>query len=330
MAIKRIKKYTVQLVILLLIIAAFFAGRWLLSVYVFSRDAFVFANIVNINSRVSGPVTAIYVKENQKVKKGQKLFQIDPKPFQYNYDKAVAELRQAEIDYRRVGANIQATIDSIKQKQEALELAQTHLNRYSKLLKPGYIPQLTVIDVMSKVIELKDNILKLQNDLQNLRLDYNTNEIMNRKAQVRKAKYYLDHTTVYAPSNGYVTNFYMRVGDYVVAGEGQFALVQSDEWWVITRYRETTLRHLKIGDKVDIFVDMYPDKTFHGYVESIGWGINRVQASSNAANSTLPYLQPTEYWIRIAQRFPVRIRITNVDPNYPLRIGANAKTVVRN
>ena len=99
-------------------------------------------------------------------------------------------------------------------------------------------------------------------------------------------------------------------------------------WLVITRYRETVLRHIKVGQKVTVWVDMYPGHKFHGVVESIGWGINRFQASNNVRESTLAYLEPTEYWIRIAQRFPVRILILDRDKKYQLRVGANAKTWV--
>ena len=73
-------------------------------------------------------------------------------------------------------------------------------------------------------------------------------------------------------------------------------------------------------------IDMYPGKVFHGHVKSIGWGINRVQ-SGNVAPSTLVYLEATEDWIRIAQRFPVRIYIDDLTDEYPMRIGASATTI---
>ncbi|WP_019218214.1 hypothetical protein [Legionella tunisiensis] len=73
-------------------------------------------------------------------------------------------------------------------------------------------------------------------------------------------------------------------------------------------------------------LDMYPGKVFHGHVGSIGWGINRVQ-SGKVAPSTLVYLEATEYWIKIAQRFPVRIYIDDISSEYPLRIGASATTI---
>ena len=102
--------------------------------------------------------------------------------------------------------------------------------------------------------------------------------------------------------------------------------METKKWWVVTRYRETSIRLIKPGDKATITIDMYPGKVFHGHVGSIGWGINRVQTGS-VAPSTLVYLEATEDWIRIAQRFPVRIYIDDVSDEYPLRIGASAETV---
>ena len=117
----------------------------------------------------------------------------------------------------------------------------------------------------------------------------------------------------------------VRRGQYIKTGEGLFALVETKHWWVVTRYRETAIRLIKPGDKAKITLDMYPGKTFHGHVKSIGWGINRVQ-SGDVVQSTLAYLEATEDWIKIAQRFPVRIFFDDLSPEYPLRIGASAVT----
>lgn len=135
-------------------------------------------------------------------------------------------------------------------------------------------------------------------------------------------------TTIYAPINGAVTNLKLVQGDYLTKGQNLFALIDTEHWWIITRYRETVLRKIHVGDKVKILIDMYPWKIFNGIVESIDWGINREEASPLAAPSTLPYIQPTEYWIRLSQRYPVWIRIIDIDKDYPLRVGSNARTFV--
>lgn len=195
-------KYWPQTLVLLLLAAGYGCYRYFAYYDTHSSDAYVTANIVNIAPQVTGPVTAVYVKDNQKVGAGEKLFAIEPQPFTH-----------------------------------AVEQARAKRN----------------------------------------------------------------------------------------ASDALFALIESKKWWIETRYRETAIRLIKPGDKALIKIDMYPGKTFHGHVASIGWGINRVQAG-NVASSSLVYLQPTEDWIQIAQRFPVQIEIDDASDEYPLRVGASAAT----
>ncbi len=245
-------KYWPHIGSLCLLLAGFGAYRYFAYYDTRSDDAYVSANLVNMVTLVSGPVTKIYIKENQLVKKDDKLIEIDPLPYQYAVQLAKAKLNTARLN----------------DENDTVDLIQAELN---------------------------------------------------------EAEYRLQHATLVAPADGYVTNFNTREGQYIKAGDGLFALVETKEWWVVTRYKETAIRLIKPGDKAEITIDMYPGKIFHGHVNSIGWGINRVQ-SGNVAPSTLTYLEPTEDWIRIAQRFPVRIDIDDVSDEYPLRIGASAVT----
>jgi membrane fusion protein (multidrug efflux system) len=151
-------------------------------------------------------------------------------------------------------------------------------------------------------------------------------EILVAQAELDQAHYLLNHTTLVAPEEGYVTNLNLRVSQYVKAGQGLFAFIEAKPWWVVTRYRETAIRLIQPGDKAKIMIDMYPGKVFHGHVQSIAWGINRVQTDDTTL-SPLPYMEATEDWIRIAQRFPVRISIDDLSDEYPLRIGASATTI---
>jgi multidrug efflux system membrane fusion protein len=134
-------------------------------------------------------------------------------------------------------------------------------------------------------------------------------------------------TTLYAPVDGLVTNMKVHPGQYVTKGQGLFAIIDTKHWWLVARYRETVLRRIQPGKKVRITIDMYPGKVFRGHVQSVGWGINR-QQSGEAAPSPLIYMKPTEYWIKIAQRFPVIIDFEDWPKAYPLRVGASGTTWV--
>ncbi len=244
-----------QVGIVILLAVAYGAYRYFAYYDTRSNDAYVSANIINITSLVSGPITKIYIKESQAVKQGDKLVEIDPLPDIYAVQSAKAKFNRAKLNNT--------------------------------------------------------------ND---------TNEILAAQAELDQANYLLKHTTLIAPEDGYISNFHLRMGQYIQTGHGLFALIETKKWWVVTRYRETAIRLIKPGDRAKIMIDMYPGKVFHGHVKSIGWGINRVQ-TGNVAPSTLAYLEATEDWIRIAQRFPVHIDIDDLTEEFPMRIGASATTI---
>jgi multidrug resistance efflux pump len=290
-----------------------------------SNDSYVSANVINMASLVSGPISALYVQENQSVKKGDKLIEIDPRPYLYALNKARAALNLAKIHYENEKLAIKIAEEKLKQNQAFLSLSQDHFKRFRQLTRQGALAEIQLIDVVARIREQEAAVLAAGHNLKIAQQNFDDNEIKAAQATYNRALYLYEHTTIVAPTDGLITNFNLRIGQYIKTGQWVFALIDTNQWWVETRYRETAIRLIKPGDKAKIWLDMYPGKTFHGHVKSIGWGINRVQA--NGAPSSLVYMEPTEDWIRIAQRFPVRIYIDDVSPEYPLRIGASATTV---
>jgi multidrug efflux system membrane fusion protein len=133
--------------------------------------------------------------------------------------------------------------------------------------------------------------------------------------------------TLHAPVNGFVSHIGTQTGQFVTQGQPLFGLIDNRHWFVLARYRETALRLIKPGEKARVQVDMYPKITFEGQVDSIGYGINRSEYGNNPA-SPLPYFTPTENWIKIAQRFPVKITLPANNPTTPFRIGASVRVHV--
>ncbi len=317
-----------RLVIIILIIVSILLYRWFFYYFTYTRDAYVFANVVSINSVVSGQIIATHVKDNQQVKQGQLLVQIDPRPYQDVLAKAQSELQSAMRKYNAARDAITAAQAAIAEKQAALAKAQDHLRRYTELLQTQSIAQINVENTRAQVQTEKAAVAYAKQQFEIAKQKYNKTDINNARAKVNLAQYDLEHTRVVAPTDGYVTNYFLRVGGYVKVGQALFALVDNTHWWVIGRFRETVLRRIAVGDHAKVFVDMYPWHYFDGKVDSIGWGINRRQASNTAADSSLAYLKPTEDWVRIAQRFPVRILLSTPASKYPLRVGASATTYV--
>lgn len=319
-------KYWPQTAVIVLMMIGFGAYRYFAYYDTRSNDAYVSAHVVNIAALVSGPVTKVYVKENQRVKRGDKLIEIDSLPYNYAVQQAQAKRNIAQLNYENDKLNILKAEQLLKQKQVMLSLSQDHYNRYQKLQLKGDAAKITVINLADKMKEQEAEINVAQQQLKIAQINLDNNEVLAAQAELDQANYLLQHTILIAPEDGFITNFNLRIGQYIQIGEGLFAFIETKQWWVETRYRETAIRLIKPGDKAKIMIDMYPGKVFHGHVSSIGWGINRVQAGS-VAPSTLVYLEATEDWIQIAQRFPVRIFIDDLSDDYPMRIGATATTI---
>jgi len=141
-------------------------------------------------------------------------------------------------------------------------------------------------------------------------------------AGLDKATHERVKTHVTAPGAGWVTNVNLRPGSVVQAGTPAFAVIEDSNWWVDANFKETDLGRIKPGQKATISLDMYPGMTLDGVVESIS-------AGSGATFSVLPPENATGNWVKVTQRFPVRVRITSTpDPDNPLRLGASATVTI--
>ena len=137
------------------------------------------------------------------------------------------------------------------------------------------------------------------------------------KATLNQAQLDYSWTTVTAPTSGWVTNVSLQPGDVVAANQPLFALISNGEFWVDANFKETELENIRANQQAVIHLDMYPGVKFNGVVRSISGG-------TGSAFSLLPPQNATGNWVKITQRVPVRIRILNADPTYPLRIGTTA------
>ena len=146
------------------------------------------------------------------------------------------------------------------------------------------------------------------------------------RAAIDKARLDLSRTQVRSPVNGPVTNFLMRVGDYAHVGTTNISVIDADSYWIDGYFEETKLAHICIGDRAEAQLMGYRDP-IEGQVQTVTRGIS----VSNAAPSTqgLPNVDPVYTWVRLAQRVPVRIRITHVPPGVPLVSGLTATVTIR-
>lgn len=141
------------------------------------------------------------------------------------------------------------------------------------------------------------------------------------KATLAEAELNLNYTQITATADGILTNLNVREGDVVAAGTPLFALVEASHWWVDANYKETQLHRIRSGQPAEIKLDMYPGLTFHGIVESIS-------AGSGAAFSLLPPENATGNWVKVTQRFTVKVKLLEQDLRHPFRIGASSLVTI--
>jgi len=275
---------TLGVVALALVAALLMYERYLTKPW--TRDAYVRANVVGVAPRIAGPVVQIPVKDNQAVKKGDLLFQIDPSTFQATLDQAKGQLAQTQAKLVDLEANAKRAVD---------------------LLAKNVISREQYDDQVQAFEAAKANVEAAQ-------------------AAVENAQLNLGFTTVVSPVDGYLTNVNTSPGTYVAAGEQLLALVDTSTFWVAAYFKETQISHVQPGDKVRITLMGHTGEPFDGEVLSTAWGIF-VQDGSTAGNQMLPDVQQTVDWVRLPNRFPVRVQVTG-QPPVPLRIGQTASVAV--
>jgi RND family efflux transporter MFP subunit len=275
-------------------------------------DAYIQADVIRVAAQVNGPLKNIEVADNQKVRQGQELLQIDPEPFQIAVDKARADHLQALQE-------LESLRDEVQNARATLALAEADAQRGEKLFQTKVISLQELQDWTTKRDQAKAAFLKAQHTLQ---LQGRDNAgVLTAKAVLDSAELNLSYTRVIAEKGGMVTNLNLPPGNYIKVGEPLFTMVTDDSWRAIAYFKETVLHKIRPGQKAKIELVAYPDHVFHGVVQGVGWGITQQDV---VASDSLPTVDPTVNWVRLAQRFPVRVDIIDPDPAIPLRMGQTA------
>lgn len=316
-----------KVLIALVGVAVIAAGAWAYYGYRATHpntaDAYVGMHVVRLAPQVSGPLAEVRVHTHQAVKAGDVLLTIDPRPFQLAVDAAQARLQAATEAKDASDAAVSAAMAELDAAKAKYREASAHAKRVITLAREGTVSRderdaaaaasrTTLQAVHSAEAQLAAARAKA-------RLAGGDGEVAAARAALEQAKLDLSHTQVVAPADGVVGDFDLRPGGFVAAGQPVMALVETEEVWVEANYKETEVGVIKPGQQATISVDMLPDRQFKGEVMSLS-------PASGAAFSLLPPENATGNWVKVTQRFPVRIRI--LDPTPELRIGASASVTV--
>jgi membrane fusion protein (multidrug efflux system) len=294
--------------------------------YVSTDNAYVNANQVEITAQVTGPVIAVHVRDQQAVKAGDPLFEIDPKNYEIALERARANLELARQNVSQEGAGVASAEAVLAQRRAEAANALSTWQRNEALVKSGFLSpqaaetsrtQVATADAAVKAAEA--DVAKAKSALGKTGDD--NAAVQAAAAAVKQAELDLERTHVTSPVTGTVANFTLQPGNTVLPGSPLFVVVSTEEFWVDANFKETQLNEVRPGQRAEIVVDMYPDRTFQGTVVSVAGG-------AGTAFSLLPPQNATGNWVKVTQRVPVRIRVDDVDPKYPLRIGTTATVKV--
>jgi len=381
------KSYTAAAIVGVVVV-----GLILLAVNIFqpySKTAVVSQYVVQVAPRVSGMVTRIVVRPNVPVKKGDVLFEIDPRPFQATVDGLKAALVQAEQNAKMLEANLataqanvanaRAALVASRQQVEKLDarlagatanvaqvtaerdLAQLNYDRVAaaKQEDPGSIADATVDARRQSLLGLEDSLVQAKADEAEARtavesvldgentlvlqaqaqldsaeaaeakarlalesvIEGENTVVAQTRAQLRNAELDLSFTTVYAPTDGFVTNLQLREG-FMVAAQGRvMTLIDSSERYLVAPVGQNVVRHIEEGDEVEVALELYPGQILEGTVDSIIWGTGEGQGDPSG---TLPDATSVTGGTALA----VRVSFPDLPADLELPVGAGGRAAI--
>jgi multidrug resistance efflux pump len=265
---------------------------------------------------------------------------------------ADARVASAEADVGRAGAEVRRRQADVVSARAKADYAADYLSRVRPLLEEEFVTadrvklaeseaeaaraavaaaEAGVVDAEAAAVAARAAVLQAQAEAKRDRNelaqvgDVNV-RVAAAQAAVDDARLNLQYCEVRAPIDGWVTNLNTNVGAFVEVGDTLFSLVQNSEWWVMANFLETEIEQIRVGQEVAVYVFAYPGHRFRGRVQGIGWALYQ---ANGATQDSLPAVAPSLNWIRLAQRFPVRITLEPFDPDHPYRMGATVTAIVR-
>jgi membrane fusion protein (multidrug efflux system) len=306
--------------------------------YESTDDAFIDAHMGRVASQVPGRVLRVLVTDNQPVAPGQVVLEIDPADLQARLDQALATEAQAAASLVQAKAQLAVSQANTEEAQAQVAVAEanatnaaTQLKRDQGLASQQVISRQQLDNDTASARSTAANLAATQKRLASsqaqqavaaAQIEAAAANLKATSAQVEQARLNRSYTEVAAAETGRVAHLNVALGDYVQAGQNLMALVPS-RIWITANFKETQLDLMRQGQPVEIHVDAYPEKTFHGHVDSI-------QSGSGAAFSLLPPENATGNYVKVVQRVPVKIVFDDPpDPDRPLGPGMSVEPRVK-
>ncbi len=314
-------------------------------------DAFLEGHVIAIAPKVAGLVGAVHVTHYQSVKKGDLLFEIDPRDFDVTLEQKKASLASAVANQQLIASGYALmrtrveTADASKRQAEAdvaasratQERADADFERSQGLIKQNVVSQqeydaaraaavsakATVLSAEEKVLTETSRVKEAHDQLEAARsaFDQAKAQVVSANVEIKAAEFNVGYTQVTAPEDGTIARKNVEPGSYVQIGQQLLALVPV-HYWVIANFKETQLARIRVGQEAEVEIDSVPGRIFHGKVESM-------QSGSGSRFSLLPPENAVGNFVKVVQRVPVKIRFTEpLASEHPLGPGLSVRPSV--
>ena len=292
----------------------------------YTDDAYVRSDLIGVAPEVTGPIIALYVVDNQAIKKGDKIYKIDPVPFQLEVN-----TRQAQIEEQTALVKVaQEELATAKAALESAKSAHTYATeqqaRYAVLAASNNAPraELDRADNELRRTAAEKTIAEIAIAKAQTSINVHQAAVDVAKAEKATAEWKLGKTDVNAPADGWINNLTVRIGDTATVSIPNIGIVDAHAWRIIANYKEYYIRPFTIGGTAWVWLDSAPWKLHKARITGIARGISR----DPQAPMLLPYVAPTTDWIRLQRRIPVTIVLEDAPADGRLFMGADARTVV--
>ena len=286
-------------------------------------DAYLQAHVVDISPQVAGRIEQVLVDSFQSVKQGQPLLRIDASDFKLALQRADAQLTLSRDQVQSAVAQLASARARVDAGRQQLANARDANARLQTLWSKGMAAQNTADKARHTMQQLAAEVKSAQAAVNAASAQLAVARARSQSAglQRNQAQLNLSRTLISAPADGVIGEVHVQAGNFVDAGALLFPLVKSRELWITANFKETDLQHLAVGQPAQVQLDMYPNRSLQGEVASIS-------PASGESFSLIPAQNATGNWVKVTQRFPVRIRLTQFEADDLLRLGASASVTV--
>jgi membrane fusion protein (multidrug efflux system) len=298
--------------------------------YVSTENAYVKADIIQVSTDISGRVVETAVSDHQQVQAGQVLFRLDPEPHRIAMAKAEAEMGAVRNQVESLRAEYREAQGELRETNEQARFLKRQYERQKELRARGVAAMVKLDEARHALAVARERTRrireKIQRVLANLGGDANLPPeqhplYMEARAARDRAALDFSRTTVFAADSGIVSNVKLQIGEFVREGTPVFSLISSAEPWVEANLKETELTHVRVGQKVTVVVDAYPDLEWQATVDSIS-------PATGAEFALLPPQNASGNWVKVVQRLPVKLRLAKKSGAPPLRAGMTVEVTI--